>query len=406
MTTEFMPSFSAMSARLEGDDSPVWAVHDQALVRQAEGENIYLLSVGDPDLATQATTIGAAIDGLEKGRTHYAPGRGELGLRQIITDIESRTSGKPCDPDEIVIYPGATNAIYSVLACLLDAGDDIVVMEPMYIGYEGIFRALALNKVSVALDVEAGFSFNLARVKETIAPSTKLVFINTPGNPAGNIISAVDLEELACYCLERNIWVVCDEVYSMITFDGAHVSLRKAAQSLDNVVIVDGMSKSHAMTGWRLGWTVSPKVVADRLLAFTSSTIFGCCQFVQDAAAHALENDEEYINGVREEYRQRRNYVCERVAGIPGLSCNLPDAGMFIMIHVDLADTNGLEFAQRLLVEEGVSVLPGAGFGECTSDYVRVSLAQPINILRPAFDRIERYCRGQLAFEEHPGQEV
>ena len=402
MTTEFVPSFSAASTRLESDDSSVWGVHDEALARQAAGEDISLLSVGDPDLPTLPATIRAATDSLEKGRTHYAPGRGEFRLRKIISDIEFRASAKHCDPDEVVIYPGATNAIYSVLACLLNPGDDVIVVEPMYVGYEGIFRALGLNKIGVALDVEAGFAFNLSGVKALITPATRLVFINTPGNPAGNLISAADLEELAGFCLERNIWLVCDEVYSMITFDGAHVSLRKAARSLDNVIIVDGMSKSHAMTGWRLGWTVSPKLVADRFLAFTSSTIFGCCQFVQDAAAYALENDEEYINGVREEYRQRRNYVCERVAGIVGLSCNVPEAGMFVMIHIDPIDTNGLEFAQRLLGEEGVSVLPGLGFGVCTSEYVRVSLAQPINILRPAFDRIERFCREHLAVETGP----
>lgn len=395
MKTSFKPNFSAMSTRLQGDDSPVWAVHDEALVRQAAGEDVYLLSVGDPDLATLPATVRAAIDSLEKGRTHYAPGRGELGLREIIADIELRASEKSCHPDEVVIYPGATNAIYSVLACLLDTGDDIVVMEPMYVGYDGIFKALALNKIGVPLHVDSGFAFDLESVKKAITDATKLVFINTPGNPAGNIIPAAVLQELAAYCLDRNIWLVCDEVYSMITFDGEHVSLRKAAESLDNVIIVDGMSKSHAMTGWRLGWTVAPKAVADRLLAFTSSTIFGCCQFVQDAAAHALVNDEEYINGVREEYRQRRNYVCERVKGISGLSCEVPAAGMFLMIHVDLAGTNGLEFAESLLAEQGVSVLPGIGFGDCTADYVRVSLAQPINILRPAFDRIETFCSGK-----------
>lgn len=395
MKSSFKPNFSAMSTRLEGDDSPVWAVHDEALARQAEGEDVYLLSVGDPDLATLPATIRAAIDSLEKGRTHYAPGRGELGLREIIADIELRASEKPCDPDEVVIYPGATNAIYTVLACLLDTGDDIVVMEPMYVGYDGIFKALALNKIGVPLDVDSGFAFDLESVKDAITDATKLVFINTPGNPAGNIIPAAALQELAAYCLERNIWLVCDEVYSMITFEGEHISLRKAASSLDNVIIVDGMSKSHAMTGWRLGWTVAPKAVADRLLAFTSSTIFGCCQFVQDAAAHALVNDEEYINGVREEYRQRRNYVCERVDSIVGLSCEVPAAGMFVMIHVDFIDASGLEFAQNLLADQGVSVLPGVGFGDCTADYVRVSLAQPVNVLRPAFDRIEKYCRSR-----------
>jgi arginine:pyruvate transaminase len=183
----------------------------------------------------------------------------------------------------------------------------------------------------------------------------------------------------------------------MITFDGVHVSLRLAAEHLDNIIIVDGMSKSHAMTGWRLGWTVAPRPVSDRFLAFTSSTIFGCCQFVQDAAAHALVNDEEYINGVREEYRQRRNYVCERVADIEGLSCHVPAAGMFVMIRVDEISGNGLVFAQQLLAEKSVSVLPGSGFGECTGNFVRVSLAQPINQLRPAFDRIQAFCEEKLA---------
>jgi arginine:pyruvate transaminase len=395
MTTAFAPRYSALSSRLAGEDSPVWAVHDQALAAQAAGENVYLLSVGDPDLATLPATIGAAIDSLEKGRTHYAPGRGELKLRQIIADIELKASLKPCDPDEVVIFPGATNAIYSVLACLLDPGDDILVLEPMYVGYDGIFKALNLNRISVPLAVDRGFAFDLERVKSSIGGATRLVFINTPGNPAGNIIPEEELRELAAYCLARGIWLVCDEVYSMITFEGVHVSLRRAARQLDNIIIVDGMSKSHAMTGWRLGWTVSSQATADRLLAFTSSTVFGCCQFVQDAAAHALVNDAEYINGVREEYRQRRNYVCERVAGIAGLECEVPEAGMFVMIGVAGLGLDGLAFAQRLLQAEKVSVLPGAGFGECTRDYVRVSLAQPINILRPAFDRIEHFC-GQL----------
>jgi arginine:pyruvate transaminase len=247
------------------------------------------------------------------------------------------------------------------------------------------------------LDVEAGFSFDLESAKQAVAPSTRLVFLNTPGNPAGNIISESDLRELAEYCRDRGVWLVCDEVYSMITFDREHVSLRRAADSLDNIIIVDGMSKSHAMTGWRLGWTVANREVADRLLAFTSSTIFGCCQFVQDAAAHALVNDEEYINGVREEYRQRRNYVCERVNEIPGLSCHVPEAGMFVMVRVPPGFADGLQFATELLAAQGVSVLPGIGFGACTGNYVRVSLAQPINILRPAFDRIDTFCRERVA---------
>lgn len=390
-TTLFDGAFSALTRRLADEAAGVWAVHDRACERFEAGEEVYLLSVGDPDLATPPRVVQAGIDALHKGRTHYAPGRGEFHLRETIAGIETRTSAKLCDPDEVVVFPGATNAIYSVLACLVDPGDEVVVAEPMYIGYEGIFRALNIRKAAFALDAEAGFAFRLEAVKAAVTERTRVVFVNTPGNPAGNIIGETELRELAALCLERNIWLVCDEVYSMITFEGAHVSLRRAAAQLDNVVVIDGLSKSHAMTGWRLGWTVSSRELANRLLDFTSSTIFGCCQFVQDAAAYALTNDEEYIAGVREEYRVRRDYVCQRVAAIEGLSCDVPPAGMFVMIDVSELGADGEQFADQLLDAQGVSVLPGSGFGENCRGHVRVSLAQPITVLRPAFDRIARF---------------
>lgn len=392
----FNAPISQLSQRLIEESSGVWAVHDQACEQYANGEDVYLLSVGDPDLATLPSTIRATIDSLEKGRTHYAPGMGEKNLRRIISDIEIKASGKHCDPSNVVIFPGATNAIYSVMACLLNPGEDIIVAEPMYVGYEGIFKALDVNVVPVELNVENHFDLEVEKVKAAVTDKTRVVFINTPGNPAGNMIGEEQLTELAAFCLKNNIWLVCDEVYSMITFDEQHTSLRKAARKLDNVVIIDGLSKSHAMTGWRLGWTVASTEFSQRLLDFTSSTIFGCCQFVQDAAAFALSNDEEYIQGVREEYRQRRNYVCERVNSIPGISCQVPKAGMFIMIKVDELAENGLKFSEDLLKNEKVSVLPGVGFGQSTNNYVRVSLAQPINVLKPAFDRIERYANKLL----------
>ncbi len=389
----FSGRISGLSQRLAPSTGGLWAVHELATEQYARGEDVYLLSVGDPDLATLPSTIRAAIDSLEKGRTHYAPGRGEPGLRRIIAEIEIASTGKQTEPDNIIIFPGATNAIFSVLSCLLDPGDEIIVAEPMYIGYDGIFKALNANVVSVPLLVEQNFALDVEGIKAAVSSRTNVVFLNTPGNPAGNMITAGQLEDLAAFCHERNIWLVCDEVYSMITFDEYHVSLRKAARRLDNIVVIDGLSKSHAMTGWRLGWTVASKAFSRQLLEFTSSTVFGCCQFVQDAAAHALTNDEEYIRGVREEYRQRRNYVCSRVAKIPGLSCDVPQAGMFIMMRTAELAEDGLAFAEDLLASKKVSVLPGAGFGACTRDYVRVSLAQPVTVLKPALDRIEAYAR-------------
>lgn len=390
-TKQFAARFSDRMTPFADEEAGVWAVHDTACVRHARGENIYLLSIGDPDLPTLPSTIEATIESLRDGRTHYAPGRGELHLRRVIAGIEARASGRPCDPDEVIIFPGATNAIYSTLACITDPGDDVVVAEPMYVGYDGIFKALGIYRSVVSLDPEAGFSLCAEAVKAAVTPHTRAVLLNTPGNPAGNVIDAETLATLAAWCRQNHLWLVCDEVYSMITFERSHVSLRRAAAELDNVVIIDSLSKSHAMTGWRLGWTVSGREFADRLLAFTSATVFGCCQFVQDAAAFALTNDEVYIAGVREEYRRRRDYLCRRVDAMQGLDCVAPQAGMFVMMDVSGSGRDGERFSHELLDRHAVSVLPGAGFGPGCSNFVRVSLCQPLDVLAPALDRMEHY---------------
>ncbi len=387
----FSGRYSALAARLDGEASEVWAVHERACALQAAGEEVYLLSVGDPDLPTLSTTIDHAIESLRRGRTHYAPGAGERRLREVIAGIEERSASRPCSPDDVVVFPGATNAIYGVLSCLLDEGDEVIVAEPMYIGYRSTFAALGAKIVPVPLDVSNGFRLNLEWLAAAITDRTRVVLINTPGNPAGNMISAQQLRALADLCLKRGIWLASDEVYSMITFEDRHVSLRTAAERLENVIVIDGLSKSHAMTGWRLGWVVSHQHLVKHLLHYASATIFGCSQFVQDAAAFALQNDEEYMAEVRSEYKRRRDFVCDRIASISGLDCTPPKAGMFVMVDVSGLNTDGMQFAEELLVEQRVSVLPGAGFGHSTRDYVRISLAQPISYLEVSMNRIGRF---------------
>jgi len=393
----FTGRFSALTERLGGDTSEVWAVHERACALLAEGEEVYLLSVGDPDLPTLPSTVDHAIDSLREGRTHYAPGAGELRLREVIAGIEERSAGRPCSPDDIIVFPGATNAIYGVMSCLLDPGDEVIIAEPMYIGYRGLFAALGAKVVSVALEVNNGFKLNLEWLTAAMTDQTRVVFINTPGNPAGNMIPADQLRTLADLCSKRDIWLVSDEVYSMITFEDRHVSLRTAAERLENVVVIDGLSKSHAMTGWRLGWVVTHQALVEHLLRFFSSTVFGCSQFVQDAAAFALQNDEEYMAEVRSEYKNRRDFVCDRIASIPLLDCAKPEAGMFVMLDVRGLNTDGMAFAEELLEEQRVSVLPGAGFGSSTRDYVRLSLAQPLSCLEESMNRIERFANARGA---------
>ncbi len=383
--------FSRAINRMAVDTSTVWGVHDKALTRKAAGEDIILFSIGDPDLPTLDITVDHAIASLRAGRTHYSPGAGEIPLRQAVADIETKSSGSTTSIDQIVIHPGGTNAIFTTLSCFLNEGDEIVIPSPMYVGYQGLLAAIGASVVQVPLNAGDNFSLDVAVVKKAFTAATRVLFLNTPGNPGGNIIDEAQLRELAAFCLERGVWIVCDEVYSMITFGTKHVSLLKAAQSLENVVVVDALSKSHSMTGWRMGWTVSSEDTARRILDFASGTIFGCCQFVQDAAAFALQNDEEYMRAIADEYRVRRDYALERIQRIAGLRANQPKAGMFIMLDVSQLADDGLAFAEGLLQHSGVSVLPGIAFGETSRRFVRLSLTHPVHIMSKAFDRIERY---------------
>ena len=383
--------FSRASQRMAVDTSAQWGVHDRACALKAAGEDIILFSIGDPDLPTLDFIIDHAVSSLKAGRTHYSPGAGEKELRQAIADIETGASGKTTDIEQIVIHPGGTNAIFTTLSCFLNEGDDIVIPSPMYVGYQGLLGAIGANVVHVPLDTEDNFALDVDLVKQAFTDNTRVLFLNTPGNPGGNMIGEEQLRDLADFCLQRGVWIVCDEVYSMITFGKRHVSLLNAAQTLENVVVVDALSKSHAMTGWRMGWTVSSRATAQRILDFGSGSVFGCCQFVQDAAAFALNNDEEYTRAIADEYRVRRNYALERIAEIPRLSANCPDAGMFVMMNVAEVDPDGLAFATGLLEHSGVSVLPGSAFGQITRHFVRLSLTHPVHIMSKAFDRIERY---------------
>lgn len=385
--------FSDITRRLDSDSSDAWRVHEQAMFMKQRGEDVVILSIGDPDFRTPDPIVDNAVSHLRVGRTHYSPALGEMNLRRAVADYESRTSPHPCSENEVSIYPGVTAAIYSVMSCLLNKGDEIVVVDPLYVGYEPILQALDVTVKSVRAFPEAGFEPQLDDLIAAISADTQVVFINTPGNPTGAIINAQTLKDLASYCNEKGIWLVCDEVYSMFTYEKPHISLRTAAEKLDNVVVIDGLSKSHAMSGWRVGWVVAPVELTRHLGNFTAMSFFGSPQFIQDAAAFALNNDEYYVKEMRDKYRKRRDLVCDRLSAMPHLTYLRPESGMFIMVDVSDLFADDKEFAQRLLDAGAVSVLPGSAFGQGTTGHVRLSLVQPQEILMKGCDRIEKFVK-------------
>lgn len=384
---QFSARFSQLSKRLGRPGSDVWKVHYDALARQEAGEDMIVLSVGDPDFDTPEYIAEHVVQRMRDGRTHYSAAAGEDVLRDAIAQVETNSTGRRFHRDQIVVFPGATAALYAVFSCLLNPGDGVLVPEPMYIGYQGVFDAVGADVAHVPL--KAGtFDLDVDELLTAVAPNTRAVLVNTPGNPCGNLIDPAVLTRLASECKKRDLWLVCDEVYSLITFDAPHVSMLKCTEDLSNIVVIDGLSKSHAMTGWRVGWTVGDEAVTNALINMAGAAFFGVCQFVQDGAAFALENDAAEVEQMRLAYRQRRDYVVGRVKEIPLLDCFVPPAGMFVMLDGSQIANSGDAFAQLLLDDAGISTIPGSGFGQSTKDYVRLSLTVPQAQLERAFERI------------------
>jgi arginine:pyruvate transaminase len=384
---------SRTAKRLTRDGDDVWAVSFRADEIEQDGGRVLRLCVGDPDFATPDAIHAAVSDSLKRGRTHYSSAQGELELRKSIAGLENKTSRHSCEPEQVVVFPGATNALFAVLSCLLDTEDELVVPEPMYAGYRGIFDTVGCQVIHAPLNTTNNFALDIEKTKAAVNDKTRAVLVNTPGNPAGNMASAEQLEELAAFCLDRGVWLICDEVYSMLAFDQPHVSIRRAAQNPENIISINSLSKSHAMSGWRLGWVIVPVNLAPSMRNFNGGTLYGCPQFIQDAAACALRHDGDHVADMRDQYRLRRDYVVKRISGIPELQCQPPTGGMFVMADVSSTGLNGRQFALQLLEEQRVSLVPGDGFGGSTENFVRITLAQPVEVLSEAFDRIETFLQ-------------
>ena len=385
--------YSQLTHRLDTPAGSVWEIHDEAVLRQRAGEDIILLSVGDPDFPTPGYITEHTVNAINRGRTHYSPAAGEFNLREAIAELETRITGKPFEAEQFVIFPGASAALYAVFCSILDPGDEVIVPEPMYAAYTAMFAAIGATIVPIALKPPA-FELDVDAVFAAVTHRTRAVLVNTPGNPLGNLIEEATLRALAEGCRSRDLWLVSDEVYSLITFDAPHWSLLRYDGDQSNLVVIDGLSKSHAMSGWRIGWAAAPPDLVAQLIRFSSAALFGVSQFVQDGAAFALANDTEDVEAMRQEYERRRDYAARRLDGIDKLGYFRPRGGMFIMVDAGKLCNEGEVFARQLLDEAGLSTIPGRGFGPSAATYVRVSLTHPIEVLEDVFDRMAKIAAG------------
>ncbi|MGE8149931.1 pyridoxal phosphate-dependent aminotransferase [Pseudomonas vancouverensis] len=366
--------YSTLTQRIAGEGAAAWQIHDRALAMREQGADVLLLSIGDPDFDTPLPIVHAAIDSLLAGHTHYPAVRGSQGLRDSIARHHQRRSGQAVDGEQVIVFPGAQCAVYSVVQCLLDPGDEVLVAEPMYVTYEGVFGACGAKVIPVPVRSQNGFRVDLADVAARITANTRALLLNSPNNPSGASLPLAIWRELASLCIHHDLWLISDEVYSELLFEGEHVSPASLPGMAERTATINSLSKSHAMSGWRVGWVIGPVALCDHLVNLSLSMLFGIPDFIQDAAQLALDRNLPEVALMREEYRQRRDLVCASLAHCPGLQVVRPDGGMFVMVDVRATGLSAQQFAERLLDNHGVSVLAGEAFGPIAAGHIRIGL--------------------------------
>lgn len=386
--------FSSLVERIAGERVDAWKIHSAALEAAERGEDVIILSVGDPDFATPAVITERAVQALRGGDTHYSAVSGKHELRLAIAKEHARQSGQLVGPDHVIVTGGAQNALFAVAMCLCEAGDEVLVPEPMYLTYEASIRAGGAALVPVPVSAANGFHLDTKALAAAITPRTKAIFMATPCNPTGAVMTRSELQAIASLAQQHDLWVVADEVYGGLTFESPHISIAALPGMAERTVTINSLSKSHAMAGWRLGWAVGPQELIEHMGRLALCMLYGLPGFIQEAALTALAERDSIVNQMRATYRRRRDLAYGSLRGVPGLNCLLPEAGMFMLIDVRGTGLTADEFAWGLFRETGVSVLDAQAFGASAAGFLRLGFVVDEPRLADACQRIASFVSG------------
>ncbi len=382
---------STLSARLGTETA--FEVLSRARQLEAQGRHVLHLEIGEPDFPTPRHIQEAAIRALEEGYTRYTPAAGLPELREAIARSVSRTRGIPVDPEEVVVTPGAKPILAFGILALVDPGDEVIYPDPGFPIYESVIRWAGGHPVPLALREENGFRVDPEVLRRLVTPRTRLLILNSPHNPCGSVLEQADLSAIAEICLEHDLFVLSDEIYSRIRYDGAHHSIASLPGMRERTLLLDGFSKTYAMTGWRLGYGVMPKPLAEAVTRFVVNVHSCAPAMVQRAGLAALEGPQEAVDRMVAEFRRRRDVVVTALNAMEGIRCVVPSGAFYAFPNVSALDPEGDRFAAYLLEETGVAVLSGTAFGPGGRGYLRLSYAAPLPQLEEALRRVEEAAR-------------
>ena len=357
---------------------------------EAEGKKIVHLEIGEPDFATPDNIIEAGISAMQNGYTHYTPASGIMEAREAVAGFVSRTLSTEVDPTEVVLVPGSKNVLLFTLLACIEPGDEVILPDPGYPAYESQVNFIGGVPKLVTLREESGFRMDLDQLASLVTPKTRMLIINTPQNPTGGILTEEDVKFVCELAHKHDLLVVSDEIYSQLVYGFEHVSPLSQPGMRDRTVLMDGLSKSYAMTGWRLGYAVAPKALAaklDQLMINSSSCAAG---FTQMAAIEALSapESEHAVRRMVKVFQHRRDLVVDGLNAIPGIRCAKPQGSFYAFPNIQGTGFDERELADRLLTEAGVAVLPGTAFGAAGKGYIRLAYTQSEDELKNGLKRI------------------
>ena len=386
--------FSSRVDRITGEGAAAWEIHSAAIAAKRGGADVIVLSIGDPDFATPAPIVDRAVDALRSGDTHYTDIPGRPALRAAIARDHFERGGIEAAPENVIVLAGAQNALFSASLCLFAPGDEVIVLEPMYVTYEATLRVSGANIVLVPPRPESGFRPDIEAVASAVTPRTRAIVFASPNNPSGVVMSEAELDAIAEIARRHDLWVISDEVYAALTFDAPHRSIAALPGMAERTATIGSLSKAQAMTGWRCGWIIGPPELVRHVEKLSLCMLYGLPGFVQEGAIVALGEARGEMDAMREIYRRRRDLVHEKLAQVPELRVARPQAGMFLMLDIRGAGLSSNEFAWGLLRGEGVSVLDATAFGSSAAGFVRLSFSLGEEQLVEGCARIRRFIEG------------
>ncbi len=363
---------------------------------EARGRDIVHLEIGEPDFDTPSHIVEAGVEALRHGWTHYTPSAGLPDLRQAIASEVARSRGVAVSPEEVVVVPGGKPIIFFSMLALVEPGDEVIYPNPGFPIYESMINFVGARAVPIPLREERDFRLDVNELADLISERTKLIILNSPQNPIGAVLTRNDIRDIAAVIGDRDLMVLSDEIYSRLIFEGEHYSILSEDGFKERTILLDGFSKSYAMTGWRMGYGVMRADLATHIARLVTNCTSCTASFTQKAGLEAISGEQSSVSRMRDEFQRRRDVFMARINRIQGFSCRSPHGAFYAFPNITATGWRSKPLADALLEQAGVAVLSGTAFGVFGEGYLRFSIANSVENINQGLDRIEEWIRRNL----------